>query len=199
MEKSEKINEIAGALVLFQEKKPKIDLNSTVKVKTKTSGEYSFKYATLGYTLEKIQPVLTQCKIAYTQLIESDNSITTMIIHSESGQYLSSNKPLDLPDKVTAQEVGSFITYYKRYALLAMLGVVAEDDEDGNIASGNTATKEENNNPWLNRTNQKGELLEAYTKVISKAREKGLKLSDLMNHYKMSKETQESVKQDLGG
>lgn len=41
-----------------------------------------------------------------------------------------------------AQSIGSAITYAKRYAFCAILGIVADDDEDANIASGNTAQKE---------------------------------------------------------
>lgn len=138
----EKLDLIAKALIEFQSKKPVIELNSTVKVKTKQGGEYSFKYATLAHALEKVQPVLTACKLAYTQFTDSENNLHTMLLH-ESGQFIEGVKPLDLPNGASAQEVGSFITYYKRYSLLAMLGVVAEDDEDGNIASGNTASKRE--------------------------------------------------------
>lgn len=42
-----------------------------------------------------------------------------------------------------AQSIGSAITYAKRYAFCAILGIVADDDEDANIASGNTAQKEQ--------------------------------------------------------
>lgn len=41
-----------------------------------------------------------------------------------------------------AQSIGSAITYAKRYAFCAILGIVADDDEDANIASGNTTQKE---------------------------------------------------------
>lgn len=142
----ENIGEIAKALVKFQSEKPAIDLNSEVQVKTKAGGSYSFKYATLAHTIDKIQPTLKDCNLAYTHLLNIDDSITTLLIHSESGQSLSATKSLNLNDNATAQEVGSFITYYKRYSLLAMLGIVAEDDDDGNIAGGNNFNK--NNYKW---------------------------------------------------
>lgn len=150
MEKSEQINELAKALCVFQSECPEIELNSEVSVKTKSGGAYSFKYSTLNNVLKAIKPILKKAGLSYSQLPEDDNSITTILMH-ESGQYLQGNKPLDLPNNVTAQEVGSFITYFKRYSLLAMLGVVAEDDEDGNIASGNTAKKKEITE-WMNNS-----------------------------------------------
>lgn len=149
------LKEIAKALVFFQSKMPKIELNSTVNVTTKTGGSYSFKYATLAHTLEVIRPLLKECNIAYTHIMNNDDSITTLLIHAESGECLESNKSLNLPDNATAQEVGSFITYYKRYTLLAMLGIVAEDDDDGNIAGGNKFNKykfgsaKDDKLPWI--------------------------------------------------
>ena len=46
--------------------------------------------------------------------------------------------PLDR-GSLSWQEYGSAITYARRYALVAILGVASEEDDDGNAASGNTA------------------------------------------------------------
>jgi hypothetical protein len=147
MEKSETIRDLAAALGKFQAEAPEIELNSEVNVTTGGGGKYSFKYSTLNHVMKVIKPLMAANGLSFSQMPESDNSLTTLLMHT-SGQYLVGNKPLDLPDKVKAQEVGSFITYYKRYSLLAMLGIAAEDDEDGNLASGNTAKKTDK--PWLN-------------------------------------------------
>jgi hypothetical protein len=57
--------------------------------------------------------------------------ITTLLLH-ESGEWLEP-EPLSLKmDKVTAQGAGSAITYARRYALSAILGISSEDDGDGN-------------------------------------------------------------------
>lgn len=135
MEKSAEINEISKALIEFQSKTKPLDLNKTVKVKTKTGGEYSFKYATFAAGIEMIQPILKECKLAYSQVIEADTSVTTILMH-ETGQFLSGNLLLKTSE-TTAQAIGSMITYAKRYSLFSMLGVVADDDDDGNSASGN--------------------------------------------------------------
>ena len=58
-----------------------------------------------------------------------------------------------------AQSIGSAITYAKRYAFCAILGIVADDDEDANIASGNTAQKEQpKEQPKKANSNEKKEL-----------------------------------------
>lgn len=48
MERSEQIDQLATALSKFQGSLEQPKLNSTVKVKTRTGGEYSFKYADLS-------------------------------------------------------------------------------------------------------------------------------------------------------
>lgn len=61
-------------------------------------------------------------------------TLTTVLIH-DSGEWIAgtAGAPLKQPD---AQSVGSALTYLRRYALAAVVGVVAEDD-DGNAASRN--------------------------------------------------------------
>lgn len=66
-------------------------------------------------------------------------SLETIIFHAESCEWISSTIAMPLT-KNDAQGVGSAITYARRYALSAMLGIVTEDD-DGNAASGNAPTK----------------------------------------------------------
>lgn len=60
-------------------------------------------------------------------------TLTTMLIH-ESGEYIADTQPLLLV-KNDPQGQGSAITYARRYGLMSMLGIVAEDDDDGNAAS----------------------------------------------------------------
>ena len=47
------------------------------------------------------------------------------------------------PSKNDPQGVGSCITYQRRYAIGAILCLNIDDDDDANIASGNTAQKEQ--------------------------------------------------------
>lgn len=145
MEKSTDIKQLAGALMLFQSKLDTLPLDRTVKVKTKTGGDYSFKYATYAAIVEYVRPIMHECKLCYSQLVESDGSVTTMLMH-ESGEYISSN--LLIKGEQTPQGIGSAITYAKRYALSSMLGIVADDDDDANIAEGNKYETQEK--PWLN-------------------------------------------------
>lgn len=94
------------------------------------------KYATLEAVIDAAKP-LAKYGIAFVQAPANAGDhhigITTMLIHGESGQWIRST--LDVPlGKKDAQGVGSAISYGRRYSLMAVLGIAAEDD-DGNAAS----------------------------------------------------------------
>ena len=120
-------------------------MNSTVKVKTRTGGEYFFKYADLSECKAAAKRPLAENGLAVTQLIEDDYSLLTMLVHS-SGQWISSRVKMPIMES-GAQAIGSAITYAKRYAFCAILGIVADDDEDGNLSQGNLAQKKDTKAP----------------------------------------------------
>jgi len=130
---------LVEALVQFQSLVKNIDLNAEVKVQTKAGGCYAFKYATLGNIMDKIRPLLAQCGIAFSQKIEG-GFLETVLFHGT--ESLVSKLPF-LEGFKTAQELGSVITYSRRYGLVMALGLVADDDDDGNVSVGNTAVKKE--------------------------------------------------------
>jgi len=70
------------------------------------------------------------------QPIEDDKQYSR-IIDLDGGMVESS---LVLPTDLDTQKIGGAITYYRRYTLVALLGLQAEDD-DGNLSSGKTMPK----------------------------------------------------------
>lgn len=143
MERSENINELATALAKFQGQLEQPKMNSTVKVKTRTGGEYSFKYADLSECKAAARKALSENGLSVTQLVEDDYSVNTMLLHS-SGQWISSRLRMPVNTNVAdAQTIGAAITYAKRYAFCAILGIVADDDNDANEACGNLFTKQQ--------------------------------------------------------
>ena len=157
MDKSEEIDKLAIALAKFQGSLEQPSLNSEVEVETKMGGKYKFKYADLSECKRAAKQPLAENELAVCQLIEDDYSIRTILLHS-SGQWISSK--VRMPSNTAdAQSIGSAITYAKRYAFCAILGIVADDDEDANIASGNTAQKEQpKEQPKKANSNEKKEL-----------------------------------------
>lgn len=185
MEKSTSITELTKALVQFQNELDTLPLDREVKVKTKNNGEYKFKYATYAAIVEYVRPILAKNKLCYSQLVEIDGSVTTMLMH-ESGEYLSST--LHIKGEETPQGIGSAITYAKRYALASILGVVADDDDDANIASGNTyATAEKK---WLNPNTPE------WQEAIKYLQGNGT-IAKIKGKYAISKQNEELLKQSI--
>lgn len=98
---------------------------------------FKSKYATLEDSLNIAKKTLAKYDLGVMQLnITRDNvsCLVTRIFH-KSGQYIEDGGvPLKLKDPDDAQKLGSAITYARRYGLQAMLGMVGEEDDDGNKA-----------------------------------------------------------------
>ncbi len=141
MTTSPEIGKIAAALAKAQGAFGKVIKESTAKLKGKTEAgkvyDYSYTYATLGDTIAAIRVALSLNEIAVLQPATFDHNqatVTTRLIHS-SGQWIASDISMPVAgDK--AQAVGSAITYGRRYALQAMVGL-APDDDDGAAAQAN--------------------------------------------------------------
>lgn len=128
MNKSDCIQDLAAALV-----KAHAEINGVVK--SATNPYFKSKYATLESVVDAVKPALLKQGIVVVQgLQDAENGVAveTMLLHT-SGQWISST--LRLPAaKEDAQGYGSACTYGRRYGLMAICGVPAEDD-DGNAAT----------------------------------------------------------------
>ena len=134
------ISELAKALIHFQLERPEVKLDAKVRVKTKTGRTYEFEYATLKNILNQVIPVLLKHGLVLTQTF-SGNSLVTTLMHS-SGQYQVSEISVDLTSG-SMQDIGSRISYIKRYSVSAMLLIIGEADDEGNIADGNEFSYEQ--------------------------------------------------------
>lgn len=143
MEKSQSIKEIGKALGVFQLKVGTIS-------KDAQNPFFKSKYATLGNVLSVIQVPLEEAGLVFTQMPDGD-CLTTLLMHPESGEYLQSCYNLH-PVKIDPQGIGSAVTYARRYALTAILGLNIDDDDDGNAATKQPIETDKNGDerPWLN-------------------------------------------------
>lgn len=130
MKTSESINEIAAAMAKAQGR-------MRPALKDATNPAYRSKYADLTSVWEACREPLTTQSITVWQDVESAAegvAVTTRLVHA-SGQWVEFG-PLVVPlAKKDAHGVGSATSYAKRYALSAAVGIVADDDDDGNAAS----------------------------------------------------------------
>ena len=130
LQMSPTIKALAVALIAAQGELPKLS-------KDKTNPFFNSSYAGLDTVLPAALKVLTTHGLGLIQSVGEDSrggtTLTTILMH-ESGEWLSDTQPL-LLTKTDPQGQGSAITYGRRYAVMSMLGLVADDDDDGNAAS----------------------------------------------------------------
>lgn len=135
MKTSEQINELAAALSKAQGAFLNPGRNREVTVKS-DKGSYKFSYATFDEIINCTRPALAANNLSYMQALDGA-SVTTILMHA-SGQWISSELPIKVSEgRNAAQAYGSAVTYAKRYALTAMLGIASEEDDDANAADGN--------------------------------------------------------------
>jgi hypothetical protein len=150
MQHSEQIDKLAGALAKAQAAFTNPPRNREVQVRS-DKGSYSFAYATFDAILDVVRKPLTENELSYTQTVEFTEDgkprVVTTLMHS-SGQWIDSTLPLML-DRPGNQAFGSALTYAKRYALTALLGVAADEDDDANSADGNGIERKSDRSPQV--------------------------------------------------
>jgi ERF superfamily len=139
MRTSESIKEISKALSLAQEK-----LQHAIKDTNNTF--YKSSYADLASCLDACKAHLSSNNLSVSQgpgLVGEQWVLTTKLMHV-SGEWIESQHPI-LSSKQDAQGFGSGLTYARRYALCAIIGL-AQADDDGNEASKahNVGTQKQN-------------------------------------------------------
>lgn len=142
---SDSFAQIATALAAAQGQFANPLKDKTAKVVMKNGNSYSFNYADLASVFDAIRQPLSVNALALVQAPRIDYlpdnvalvTVTTRLIHG-SGEWLECDVTMGA-DEQRPQVVSSAITYAKRYGLQALLGVVADEDDDGNAATGNTA------------------------------------------------------------
>lgn len=130
MTQSEQINELAAAL-------SKAQGEMQAAIKDKINPFFKSSYADLGSVWDAARPVLSKyglCVMQTTELISDRIVMVTTLAHT-SGQWMKSYLPLN-PAKNDSQGIGAAITYLRRYSLSAIVGVVCDEDDDGETAVG---------------------------------------------------------------
>jgi hypothetical protein len=135
--------EFGAAFAAFQTDLPHVGKGLTATVPTKAGGKYTYDYADLTTITETVLPLLASQGLTWSAAPDVTDSgfvlryrLAHAAGHSEGGCY-----PLPDPSRSTPQEVGSAITYARRYALCAITGLApGGDDDDGQKASAARST-----------------------------------------------------------
>lgn len=128
---------LVEALARIQATMPVVHKGETAEVPTKNGGKYSYSYADLSDVAKAVYPILGSVGLAFIAMptFRDDGRYVLLgeLAH-ESGE--SRTGEFMLPDRGTAQEVGSAISYGRRYLLGCLTGIVTGDqDDDGQKAS----------------------------------------------------------------
>lgn len=108
------------------------DLRVVEKGRTANVGTYKYDYADIADVVKITRPVLAEHGVvALTPVHDHGNGLAcTVILLHTSGDKLELG-PFPFPHGKDAQATGSMVTYHRRYALVAALGMAAGDDDDG--------------------------------------------------------------------
>ena len=139
MNASTEIGELAKALAAAQAAFPAITRNREVTVKS-DKGSYKFDYATLDHILELTKEARAANGLALSWGCRpaGEGWVAVGRLMHVSGQWIESELPLP-SGPMKAQELGSCLTYRKRYIADQLLGLSASEDDDANAEEGNHA------------------------------------------------------------
>jgi hypothetical protein len=134
---------LAAALLAFQAEAPTLSKNAAGQV-----GSRNYKYVDLHSIVETITPLLAKHGLTWTTRPTGTHDAPTLTYEllwegnpdedtaeDRDLQAISGEMPLYLPEHPTSQTLGSAITYARRYALTAVLNLVADEDDDGQAAT----------------------------------------------------------------
>lgn len=124
MQRSETIGTIASAMAKanLEIKNPELD---------GVNPHYKSRFATLAAVLNAVRSPLAKQGIAILQPVTMDGNfvaVTTTLAHA-SGEWISETLSYPLPDRSTVQQIGSTVSYLRRYSLISFCGLVGEDDD----------------------------------------------------------------------
>ena len=179
MERSDKIDQLATALSKAVAKIPNVP-------KKGKNPHFRSTYMVLDDVLDAVKPVLGEHGLTIMQFPiskDGDVGVETMLCHS-SGQWVSSVLAIK-PSKPVAQEVGSIITYFRRYGIGSILNIATEDDDDGNNASPKPS-KPPVDDHYMGSPSQKADLSKLFLKHGIDTPKDMKELSDLFIEKKMN-------------
>ncbi|QDM33296.1 DUF968 domain-containing protein [Tardiphaga sp. vice352] len=160
---SDTIGAIASALAKAQGElsNPEKGLTATIRSPFPQGADRTFRYASLASGLDIVRKSLGQQEIATIQTTAIDQEsgqirLTTMLAHA-SGEWISSIWPVcSVSETAAPHRMGAALTYARRYALFALVGIAGEDDLDAPDILNDTPPAEHTKQPEPPRKAGKG-------------------------------------------
>lgn len=111
------------------------DFQQEAPVLLRDTDGYGYKYVTFDHIVAQIKPLLKKFNLGFSQIVEG-RGLTTIIFHTESGDSMEGTAEIpdiDMKSMNKYQSFGAGITYFRRYALTSMLGLLSDKDVDAQI------------------------------------------------------------------
>ena len=138
-----------------------------------TNPFYRSKYFDINSLIGQLNPLLKKHGLLLMQPI-INNEVKSIIVEINGDGKVESG--INLPDIPDPQKLGSAITYFRRYTLVSLLALQAEDD-DGNKAI--TKIK-----PTLRYKDNHGEITKEFQNALD-GMKNGKTINDIQSHYKL--------------
>jgi hypothetical protein len=124
-EKIKELNELGGVLTLHQKlHRAKLAIGKVTK--NATNPHFKKAYADINALIDAVEPILLENGLLLLQPIQGNN-VCTQIIDIDSGTMIESC--MELPTNLTPQQMGSAITYFRRYTLQSSMSLQSVDDD----------------------------------------------------------------------
>jgi len=191
MKMSEQTGDLFTAFSKFQG-----DLTNAAKAKE----GHGYKYADLSMCINTAKEPLQTNGLAVSQFMgesEKGTTLTTMLTHT-SGQWMRDTFVMERAilqggaGKNPAQAMGASITYMRRYAYAAIIGMTQEDTDADGVTSKQSSNGQDDNKEWYNSFDQdKAHMISCIQNGSDTA--EGM-INHLAKTYKLSKETRQKIK-----
>ena len=148
MNQSESIKGLLEGLVKAQ---------SEFKTLPKDKEGYGYKYTDLDTVISTVRPILIKHNIGFMQTLTTVNGrdgLTTRLFNT-AGEWIEDTfllPAVTMAKTNAAQNVGASITYMKRYALCAVLGISSDEDTDARPQTQNNDQKGQQKNQTQQQT-----------------------------------------------
>lgn len=130
------MSELAKALAAFHKNLPDVHKGSV-------NPAFKSRYADLADIVKVVLPKLAEHGLAWVArpLLTGEGFVLAYSLTHVSGESVEGTWPLPDPSKAKPQELGSALTYARRYTLSSVTGISPDDDDDGNAASSKGAPR----------------------------------------------------------
>ena len=152
---------------------------------------YGYSYADLPSILSVINPLLKKHKLGFTQLLDG-TELRTILFHVTSGDTIEScvaiPQGVQLKGMNEFQVYGSAITYFRRYAISSLLGIVTDKDTD---AGGEQVNSKKN---YSNIKFEKGSLSDLqFARAVETIKEGKYSKEQLLKTFELSNKQSQAL------